>query len=63
MSKLNYNIILEANNTIIGKDSLGYFWSKICNKKTKYLYKVNRLNLKENDIKEAIEVLIKRGES
>jgi hypothetical protein len=63
MSKLNYDIILEANNIIIGKDSLGYFWSKISDSKYKYLYKVTRLNLEESDFKGAIEFLIKRGQN
>lgn len=59
---LKYDIILEANNYIIGKDCHGYFHSKISDKKNKYLYKVKRLDLKETDIKEAINFLVEKGQ-
>jgi len=54
---LKYNIILEANNKIIGKDSSGYFYSKISDSKNKYLYKVYRLNITEKDIESVIDSL------
>ena len=54
---LKYSIILEANNKIIGKDSSGYFYSKISDSKNKYLYKVHRLNITEKDIESVIDSL------